>query len=224
VSFLDRIINVEQGSPEWRQSRCGRITASRIDDIMAKGKSGEAASRANYRMEIVCEILSGEPQEDSVFSKDMQWGHDQEPYARSAYQVAENCIVDQVGMVLHPRFDRCAASPDGLVNWDGENEPEGLVEIKAPKTKNHLAYLQSGKVPSEYRDQMCWQMRCTGAKWVDFVSFDPRLKGDAEHLQLYICRMERDEARILKIEREVERFWSEVEATVNHLRNYGKAA
>lgn len=218
-----KIINCEQGTPEWKAARVGRITASRVKDILAKGKGGaESASRADLRMQIACELLTGEPQEDTFFSKDMAWGVEQEPYARAAYQVDNDGItVDQVGMVIHPKDDRCAASPDGMVNWDGANEPEGLVEIKAPKTKTHVGYIQAGTVPSEYEPQMMWQMACTGAQWNDFVSFDPRLP---ENLQLYICRLPRNEARIAEIEREVARFLDEVICLVNTLKKLGEAA
>lgn len=220
-----KIINVEQGTPEWKAARVGRVTASRIRDILAQGKgSKESASRADYRMELACEILTGEPQGDVFFSNDMKWGVDQEPFGRGAYGVAEGVIVDQVGMVIHPSNDRCAASPDGLVNWDGENSPEGLIEIKCPKTKTHVNYIQAGGVPTDYQPQMLWQMACTGAQWVDFVSFDPRLGGKAEGLQLYICRFERDEARIAEVEREVTKFLAEVDELVATLTKMGEVA
>lgn len=203
------IINVEQGSDAWKDARCARVTASRIKDILAKVKSGEAASRANYRAQIVAERASGKPQDDDFFSKEMRWGVENEPYARAAYEMATGTMVHQVGMVVHPKDPRCAASPDGVVGWDGKNEPEGLIEAKCPLTKNHLAYIKSGIVPPEYQGQILWQLAVTGAKWCDFVSFDPRLVGKFEPLQLYICRMERDEARIRDIEMEVERFLDE---------------
>ena len=217
-----KIINVEQGTPEWKAARVGRVTASKIKDILAKGKgNAESASRADYRMQLACEILTGEPQDDSFYSKEMAWGNEQEPFARAAYGVDAGIIVEQVGMVIHPKDDRCAASPDGLVNWDGENAPEGLIEVKCPKTKTHVGYIQAGGVPSEYQPQMLWQMACTGAQWNDFVSFDPRLP---ENLQLYICRFARDDARIAEIEREVARFLQEVDCLVNTLNQIGKAA
>lgn len=217
-----KILNVTQGTPEWKAARAGRVTASRISDILAKGKGGaESASRRDYRMQLACEVLTGEPQDDFFPNAAMKWGTDQEPFARAAYGMDSGIIVEQVGMVIHPKDDRCAASPDGLVNWDGENSPEGLVEIKCPKTATHIGYIQAGGVPTDYQAQMLWQMACTGAKWCDFVSFDPRLP---ENLQLYICRLERDGARIAEIENEVDRFLDEVDALVSTLNNIGKAA
>jgi putative phage-type endonuclease len=216
------IINVTQGSEEWKSARVGRVTASRIKDILAQGKGGkESASRADYRMQLACEVLTGEPQDDTFFSKDMAHGVDWEPFARAAYGVSEGGIVDQVGMVIHPNDDRCAASPDGLVNWDGEGSPEGLIEVKCPKTKTHVGYIQAGGVPTDYQPQMLWQMACTGAAWCDFVSFDPRLP---ENLQTYICRLDRDDARILEIEREVAKFLEEVDCLISTLTKLGEAA
>jgi putative phage-type endonuclease len=206
------IINCEQGTPEWKAARCARVTASKVKDILAKGKgSAESASRANYRHQIVCEMLSGEPQDDPIYGAAIQWGVDNEKFARAAYEVDQHVMVDQVGMVIHPKSDRCAASPDGIVDWDGKSIPKGLVEIKCPLTKTHITYILAGGVPNDYEPQMVWQMACTGAKWVDFVSFDPRLKGQAEGLQLYICRLERNEVRIQEVEREVEKFLNEAD-------------
>jgi len=220
-----KILNVEQGSAEWKAARAGRVTASRVKDILAKGKgSAESASRVNLRFQIVCERLSGEPQDDEFTSAAMRWGVEQEPFARAAYEMDQGVMVDQIGMVIHPNDDRCAASPDGLVGWDGENSPEGLTEIKCPLTKTHVGYIQAGGIPSDYEPQMVWQMAVTGAKWVDFVSYDPRLKGQAEGLQLYICRLERNEARIQEVEREVARFLDECDCLYNTLIQIGGAA
>ena len=220
-----KIINCEQGTPEWKAARVGRVTASRITDILASGKGGkESVSRRDYRMELACEILTGEPQGEIFSNAAIRWGSDQEPFGRAAFEVETGFTVDQVGMVIHPMDNRCAASPDGLVGWDGETEPGGLVEIKCPKTATHIGYIEAGVVPADYQPQMLWQMACTGAQWVDFVSFDPRLGGKAENLQLYICRFGRDEARIAEVEREVARFLEEVDCLVATLVKLGEVA
>jgi putative phage-type endonuclease len=203
-----KIIDFPQGSAEWLSSRAGKVTASKIADVMAKGKSGEAADRKNYRAQIVAEILTGKPQ-DSVFMNDaMKWGVENEPFARAAYEVATETMVDQVGLVLHPNMDRAAASPDGLVG------KVGLVEIKCPNTATHIEYLLSGQVPSKYRYQMLWQMACTERQWCDFTSFDPRLRQD---LQLFVVRLIRDDDAIAAIEAEVTKFLSEVDETIQRL-------
>lgn len=203
-----KILDFPQGSAEWLQSRAGKVTASRIADVMAKIKTGEAASRRDYKAQIVAEILTGKPQEDGFTNSAMQWGTEQEPFARSAYEVAMDLMVDTVGLVLHPAIDRAAASPDGLAG-------DGLLEIKCPKTATHLQYLLAGVAPAQYQMQMLWQMACTERAWCDFVSFDPRLPED---LQLLIVRFERDDKRIAEIETEVKLFLSEVDETIAKLK------
>lgn len=198
-----KILELTQGTDEWYKMRAGKVTASRINDVMARIKTGEAAARKDYKAQIVAEILTGTPQENGFKSAEMQWGNDQEPFARAAYEIATGAMVDQVGLVLHPTIERGAASPDGLVGLDG------LVEIKCPKTATHLQYLVDGKVPAHYQPQMLWQMACTERQWCDFVSFDPRLP---EHLQLFVQHFIRDQKRIDEIESEVRSFLAEVDA------------
>jgi putative phage-type endonuclease len=208
-----RVIDFPQGSAEWLASRAGRVTASRISDVMAKIKSGESADRKNYRAQIVAEIMTGKPQESGFTNDAMKWGAENEPFARGAYEVATETLVDQVGLVLHPEIDRAAASPDGLVS-------DGLVEIKCPNTATHLDYLLTGAVPSKYRPQMLWQMACTERKWCDFVSFDPRLPPE---FQLFTARLDRDDDAIKAMECEVRKFLDEVDEVIEKL-NQRKAA
>jgi hypothetical protein len=200
-----RIIECVQGTLEWRKLRCGRITASRFDDVMATINSGEAASRRNYRAELVCETLTGEPFEDIYQTADMLRGIRLEPDARAAYQTVTMQEVTQVGLVLHPKYDRIAVSPDGLVG------KHGLVEFKVPKTGTHLETLLRGTPRSEYRRQMWAQMMCCEADWCDFCSFDPRLP---KEYQLIIFRFMRDEKEIILMEAAGLQFLSEVDSTI----------
>ena len=196
-----RIFDCEQNSAEWIWARTGRITASRMGDLMATLKrGGEAASRRDYRAELIAERLTGKT-EDRYLSKEMQFGIEQEPFARTAYEIRTENMVDQAGFVFHPRLDFSGASPDGLIGQDG-----GL-ELKCPKTTTHLAYMATGAVPEEYQHQMLWNMACAEREWWDFASFDPRLP---EKLRLFIVRMPREEARIDEMEREVLKLNSEV--------------
>lgn len=204
-----KTIDFPQGSQEWKNARAGMVTASRINDVLATVKTGEAAARRDYRAQIVAEILTGTPQDDTFTNAAMQWGTEQEPYARAAYEIATGFVVDQVGIVLHPTIERAGASPDGLVDF------LNLVEIKCPKTATHIGYLVAGTVPKEYQNQMLWQMACTGSAWCDFVSFDPRLPDD---LQLFKVRFDRDQERIDAMEEEVLKFINECLATVQKLQ------
>lgn len=203
-----KIIDFPQGSPEWLAARAGRVTASRIADVMAKIKSGEAAARRDYRAQIVAEILTGKPLEDGYINAEMQWGLDQEPLARSAYEMAKGVLVDQVGLVIHPTIDRAGASPDGVSGKIG-------LEVKCPKTATHLQYLLDGVAPAKYQPQMLWQMACMETEACDFVSFDPRLSPE---LQLFVVRFQRDEKRIKEMEAEVETFLGEIDEVLGKLR------
>lgn len=197
-----KIVDVAQGTPEWLALRAGKVTASRLSDLMATIKSGEAASRRDYKAQIAVELLTGTPMESSFYSPEMKWGNDQEPFARAAYEVDQGVMVDQVGFVLHPVIDRAGASPDGLVGEDG------LLEIKAPKSSTHLDYIVANEVPEKYKLQMLWQMDCCTRQWCDFVSFDPRMPA---HLQLFVKRFEVDYVRIMKMRESVQIFLSEVD-------------
>ena len=206
-----KILDFPQGTPEWLAARAGKVTASRMPDVLAQIRTGEAAARRDYRAQLVAEILTGRPQEDGFINAEMQHGIDQEPFARAAYEVATDQLVDQVGFVLHPTLERAGASPDGLVDFDG------LLEVKCPKTATHLQYLMDGSVPAKYEPQMAWQLACTGRKWADFVSFDPRLPAK---LQLFKVRLARDEARIKELEREVVSFLADVDKMLETVRRF----
>jgi putative phage-type endonuclease len=198
---------MNQQTPEWFAQRVGKVTASRIADVMAKVKSGEAASRANYRAQLVAERLTGVPSE-SYTNAAMQWGTDTEPYARMAYEADTGNLVLETGFVLHPEIGFSGASPDGLIGDDG------LVEIKCPNTATHIEYLLNNGVPEKYKPQMAWQMACTGRKWCDFISYDPRLPDD---LKLFCAKYLRDDEYITELESAVSQFLEEVEETVLHL-------
>ena len=202
---------MDQRSEEWYSARLGKVTASRLSDVLATIKTGEAAARANYRIELVAERLTGKST-PGFTSAAMQWGVDCEPMARSAYETETGLIVTEVGFVDHPTIEMTGASPDGLVGDDG------LIEIKCPDTKTHIQTLTSKKAPSEYIPQMQWQMACTGRQWVDFVSFDPRLP---EHLMLEIIRVDRDQSLIDKYSESVNRFLADVSHTIHLLNTRG---
>ena len=202
--MTDASCNAEQGTREWLLRRAGKVTASRIADLMARTKTGWGASRANYAAELVAERLTGEPAERFTNAA-MQWGTTTEPEARAAYAFHCDADVVEVGFVEHPGIGMAGASPDGLVGTDG------LVEIKCPNTATHIDTLLKGAIPEKYRLQMLWQMACTGRAWCDFASYDPRLP---EHMQLFVTRLMRDDAAIAEIEREVATFLDEVSATV----------
>lgn len=203
---------IEQGTDEWRQQRLGKVTASRISDLTAKTKTGWSTSRANYMAELLCERLTGVPAE-SYRSPAMQWGTDQEPNARAAYEFLHDCTVDPVGFVEHPRIPMTGASPDGLIGSDG------LIEIKCPNTATHIETLSGGAVPGAYIAQIQWQLACTDRQWCDWVSFDPRMPAA---MQLFVQRIERDPKAVADIEKAVTDFLAELDGKIGKLNErYG---
>lgn len=199
---------IPQGTPEWMEARLGRVTASRVADVVAKTKSGYSASRANYMGQLIAERLTGEPQ-DSYTNAAMAWGIEHEDAARIAYEFRTDAEVGLAGFVKHPTIPMSGASPDGFVG------AEGLVEIKCPNTSTHIDTLLGGKVPAKYITQIHFQMACTGRLWCDFVSFDPRLP---ESMRLWVHRIERDNELMADLEQEVRGFLKELDGKVAELR------
>lgn len=197
----------EQRSPEWFAARLGKVTASKVADVIAKTKTGYSASRENYMAQLICERMTGQKQE-SYTNAAMEWGTETEPLARAAYEGFKDVLVDEVGIIDHPFLPMCAASPDGLVSDDG------MVEIKCPNTATHFDTLLTEKMPSKYLPQVQWQMACANRLWVDFVSFDPRAP---EGLQLFVTRIERDDKYILELEAEVNVFLTELDQRIEKL-------
>ena len=199
--------DIIQGTDAWMDCRRAKVTASRVADVAAKTKSGYGASRANYMAQLIAEALTGTTA-DSFTNAAMQWGTDTEPQARAAYEFAKDVDVVEVGFIDHPTIEGTGASPDGLILGDG------LVEIKCPTTSTHIDTLLGQKTPKKYITQMMWQLACTGRKWCDFVSFDPRLTGN---LNIFIQRVERDDELIAELETEVKQFIEEMKTKIEAL-------
>ena len=198
---------MEQRSVEWFADRAGRFGASELAALMAKKGT---ATRDNKIAQKVAERLTGVC-EAGFTSSAMQWGIDHEDEARDQYFLASDNYIEDEGFVRHPDpslYDWTGASPDGLV------ESDGLVEIKCPNTATHISYLRKKKVPSNYMYQMQWQMACTGRKWCDFVSYDPRMP---ERLQLLVIHVPRDDLMIAKLEIAVSAAIEEVQQIINEI-------
>jgi len=196
-----------QGSEEWKKARLGKVTASRLIDVVKKKASGaHTAARESYMTDLICEKLSGRPREVFVTAP-MRRGVELEPEARNAYSFIKNENVIETGFVLHSSIDDFGASPDGLVGDDG------LLEIKCPNTSTHIEFLKTGKPKEEYIYQMHGQMICTGRKWCDFVSYDDRLEG----LPFKCKRIYLDEDFAQTILTEVNRFLVEMKKEIETL-------
>ena len=201
---------MEQRSDEWFAARLGKVTASRVADVIAKTKTGPSASRENYSTQLVLERLTNK-QAESYTNAAMQWGTETEPMARQAYELKRGLFVNEIGFVDHPTIEMSGASPDGLVGTDG------LIEIKCPNSATHMETMLTQKVPAKYIPQIMWQMACTGRNWCDFVSYDPRFP---ENLQIFIERVEYDPTYVRMLELEITQFLDEVTKKVEILRKF----
>ena len=193
---------MEQRTDEWFAARLGKVTASKVSDVMSKGMG-----RETYMTYLIAEVLTTE-RASSFTNTAMEWGTATEPYARQAYEALNNLWVEEIGFAQHPTIERAGASPDGLVGDDG------LIEIKCPNTATHLDTLIDKTVPKKYINQMQCQMACTGRKWCDFVSFDNRLPED---LQIFVLRVERDDKHIAEMEIAITKFLAEMQEKIDKL-------
>jgi putative phage-type endonuclease len=187
-----------QRTADWHRDRLGKVTASRIADVMATVKTGEAVSRRNYRAEKVLERISGVPQDNGYQSYAMKAGIENESKAQAAYCFHADTAVQAVGFIPHPTIPNAGASPDGYVGDDG------LIEIKCPEASAYLDALLGKPIPEKYVLQMQFQMAATGRQWCDYIVW-------RDGLQTVLVRVMRDDKLIAKIEEEVRTFLGEVE-------------
>ena len=191
---------MEQRTDEWFEARLGKVTASKMDAVTSKGRSGESATRKAYKVQLLTERLTNQ-KTDTYINAAMQHGIDTEDEAKAAY-VLEHQSVEDVGFIDHPTIKMAGASPDGLVGDDG------LIEIKCPQSHTHTEILLTKKIPSKWLKQMYFQMACTNRSWCDFVSYSPFFP---EHLRLFVQRIEKDDKIIKELEDEVIEFLNEIE-------------
>lgn len=207
---MPKLIDVEQGSPEWLEVRLGKATASNFSDILATLKTGgEAAGRKNYRTQLAIERLTGKAP-DHFTSKPMEWGHDTEELALTHYTLETGNEVQKIGFVQHDTM-MAGASPDGFVGDDGG------VEVKCMNTANHIAVLRLNDIPAKYKAQIQGNMWVSDRKWWDFVSFDPDMPTNS---QIFIKRMERDDSWINELAMNVSLFLDEVEKEVKFIERW----
>lgn len=198
----------EQGSEAWLEQRVGMVTASRVSDVLAKGKGGAPSrTRANYKAELIAEILTGARAEQEFTNKAMEWGNEQEAAAVAQYCFMHDAEATECGFIQHPTIERAGASPDRLIGDDG------LIEMKCPNTATHIDTMLSNTqtIAKGYRDQMQMQMAATGRKWCDFVSYDPRLPA---RFQLWVQRVERDDEYIAEMNEAIVAFLAEIDETI----------
>lgn len=200
------IHNIEQHSEAWYSLRCGRVTGTRFKSLMA----GETtATYKDLITQLACEIITGQ-QEDAYVSADMERGTMLEPVAREAYEMEFGQEVKQVGFITPDDSEFAewvGISPDGMLQ-DG-----GLLEIKCPKYKTHLEYIEADKLPSEYRYQVQGQLFVTEAPYCDFMSY-------AVNMKPFIVRVYPDTELFSQFEIRLRKLIEEVQTKLNIYQNY----
>lgn len=190
-------------------AREGKLTASNMAAAMSFLKNGKPSSeRTSLQKAILAERLTGIAVPHYV-SPEMKWGTENEPHAKSAYEVETGELIVPCATIDHPTIEFLAATPDGLVGRDG------LIETKCPKTETHITWMLAGVVPEQHKPQMLLQIACTGRNWVDFVSFDPRVREASR--QLFIRRFEPTREQVEEVEAAARVFLDEVQAMFEQL-------
>jgi putative phage-type endonuclease len=206
---MGRHIYCEQGSDEWFAARAGCVTSTAIEAVLVE--KTDSKTRDDLKWQIVGEILSGLPSpkvQRGFKSKAMEDGKEMEPLARYAYEKANDCMLDQVGLVMHPTIARAACSPDSLIG------DAGVLEVKCPFRETHLKYREKNRIPPEYAKQCIWHLACTEREYLDFVSFSPELP---DHLQLFQVRLMADPVVIEIFNTKVRQFLAECDQLLAQL-------
>lgn len=201
-----RELVASQQTDQWHEHRLGRITASRMKDLMAyssqeKRRGTPLKARIDYAWELMAERTTRIEQKNRPPTPAMQWGIEQEPFALEMFEKSCNVFLMPVGFVLHPRFDFAGASPDSVTE-------DAIVEVKCPESTTYLKWRLADGVPEEHRDQMYWQMACTGRKKGIFIGYDPRQQ---DGKRIFFRDLLWNEQRIEELEAEAAKCDAEIE-------------
>jgi putative phage-type endonuclease len=202
-----------QGSDEWFAVRMGKITASKLGDLMRVTKYGESTYKTRLRMELAIERLTGKSASPNFMNKAMQDGVEREPDARKLFEAITGKDVALCGSFNHPEIVNTSASPDGIIR--GEN---AVLELKCPTHITHAKNLLSDKMPKNYEYQVQWQIACTESDYAYFASYHPDFGKD---LRLKFVKVEKDVKIIAELEKAVREFDIEVEGLINDIKNGG---
>ena len=202
-----------QGSDEWFKVRNGKITASKLSDLMKKTKYGESTYKTRLRMELAIERITGKSASPNFMNQAMHDGVEREPDARTLFEAMTGKEVALCGSFDHPEIVNTSASPDGLIR--GEN---AVLEIKCPTHVTHAKNLLSETMPKNYEYQVQWQMACTESDYAYFASYHPDFPPE---LRLKVVKVLRDNIMILEIEDAVRQFDIEVEDLITKIKKGG---
>jgi putative phage-type endonuclease len=207
----ERFLRMAQGTSEWFEIRRGKLTASRMASVMRTRKDGKRSeTRYKLMLEIAAEIMT-ESVSTKYVSAPMQWGNEQEPIARTEYEIRTGEDVRLIGFIQHPKIPLAGCSPDGILHGKRKG-----VEFKCPETTTHIDYLIAKRLPPDYEPQVMWNLACSEYDAWDFVSFDPRMP--KKH-QMLIVEVPRNEDRIKDMNDAANVFIAEVQDLIHKLES-----
>ena len=184
------ILEHEQGSPAWYDSRLGRPSASMFNKLITSAGKPSASADA-YINELIAERLNG-IRVPVYVNEHMARGSFLEPEAREYYSFITEQKVTEYGFILDDS-EEFGCSPDGLVDKNG-----GL-EIKCPADSTIIGYHRNNKsFITKYKQQIMGCMMITGAEWWDLMAY-------SETIPHLIIRVERDEEYIEKLAAEIDK-------------------
>ncbi len=193
------ILEHPQGSEEWRLARAGHFTASKASELLMKPTT---KGYQNLISQIAYERMTGEPVE-SYKNEWMEYGNEHEQQAREAYELLTYNKVHQVGFMEYN--DWVGMSSDGLIG------DRGGIEIKCVKWNTQIEYLLTKEVPTDYYNQIQFQLLVSGRDWIDWFSWHPKLNP-------VLIRVERDLTKIDNIWEALFRSIKEVETIISKLK------
>lgn len=199
---------MEQRSESWFLERCGFVTGSRLNDVMAKIKTGEAASRKNYKLQLAIERITKKPADSMYVNDAMQRGIDFEDVAVNCFEAKTGILTDKCGFVKSSDVEWLGASPDRLIDSDA------ILECKVPNTLTHSDYIIDGILPKKYVAQVQAQMLVTNRQRGYFISWDDRF---IEGLELFVVEVKRDDEYLNNLVKEVNQFNKEVDELIQQL-------
>jgi len=192
--------DIEQGSYEWLKLRLGKVTGTRLKDLMSKDNLGLVDK-------LIAEMIS-EQVKEVIPNAEMQRGTDLEPIARQAYEEFTGHKVELIGFIESEKYPWFGLSPDGLIKEN--NLYRKGTEIKCPNTETHVKWIRQGTLPAEHKFQAySYFIAVPELLEHDFVSYDNRFT--IKPIHIVNTRREDIKEELAEIEDAMEKFRAKFE-------------
>lgn len=169
-----KVIYGEQKTDEWQKMREGYITGSSAKKVKGTGDAFLWQTLA---------IMTSKWKHKEAHGDDIDRGNKLEPEAVEVYKKETGMEVRRD--IAFIQNGRIGISPDGAVyklKFDEKNIKK-LIEIKSSDVPNHIKYIATNKVGSEYIDQIIHGfVTLDDCDEIDFVSYCPMYKLKPLHI------------------------------------------